>query len=201
LNEGSLRVRTKTNSRLAAWNERLVAALTALLLIPVPAYAYTLGTWTSSTSNPANGIAWDTSGSSGLDLFILPKQGNIISGTTLDLNFKALVSGSGTANLVTTNQNFDSIPGISNILGTGGVTVKVGFGDGTTFSQQIPPTFSQTFTNQFTMPSNLPGLYSNASVTDGQFAMVQIEFTGFGTQWGNQTNSSSKIHLSFTSNP
>src|SRR5262249_13863733 len=122
------------------------------------------------------------------------------------ITFAALVSGSGTGNVLTSNQNFGAIPGINNPAGTGSVTVTIGFGtfDGTNYNfgaNQVIKTYSQSFTNQFSsLPSDLPTPYNGVSVSDGQYAIVRVEFSGFGTNWGDGT-SSSKVHISFTSTP
>src|SRR5262249_25107650 len=133
------------------WKLILAPAITLALILPVPGYAaYTLGTWLPATSG--GGFLWNTNSSSGYDLVINPVLGSVTS-APVDVNFTAPVtysSGTATANVSNTGQNFSAIPGINNGLGTAGattVTVTIGFGDGTTFSQIITSYTQSTGSN------------------------------------------------------
>src|SRR5205807_7796606 len=87
-----------------AWRQAAFAALTLVLLLPVPLWAtYTLGTW-AMVNNPDG---WSFSSSSNnLDLAITPMDGGIVSGTRTFV-FYAPVSGSSLSTTATTS-NFNA---------------------------------------------------------------------------------------------
>jgi hypothetical protein len=181
-----------------SWRRTLVAVLHLLLLAPVPAFAYTIGSWTQVAGIP--GDNWLASPQSGLTLNLTPVADSITnfggSGTvTQTFVFSAPVTGSGTGTASTANwQNLQ----VSASSGSG-LQVIIGFDTSSNPSGNPANLIYQS--NQFntgTLPSNLPGTYNPKATST--FAVVELIFKagpGSTTTWGPASVSSSPVSITF----
>jgi hypothetical protein len=175
------------------WRRAVIAGLHLLLLAPVPALAYTLNNWQQVNQPLMN---WTPVGS-GLDLALLPVPGAAIAGP-VEFDFLAQVSGSANGVQVATS-NFVQLD-VSAGLGTGGLTVAIGFNHNG--STTIDPGRFVFQSNQFMtgnpLPNSLPGTYSpGVNINDGDTAVVKYVFSNLSA-WIPASVSSTAVHITFT---
>src|SRR5262245_37547232 len=173
-----------------AWRQAAFAALSLVLLVPVPVLAaYTLGTWTQV----AGPDTWSTSGSSGLDLALPPVEGVSVSGT-VEFTFIAQVAGSAN-NVSVTPSNFNAFA-VSSFSQNRGLIVTVGFSPDTNPANLNRTVFLSNQFNTGTLPSSLTGTNTPQNIVNGDYAVVKFTFSNPST-WG-PTVPSSAIHITFS---
>jgi hypothetical protein len=184
-----------TQSR--SWKSLLLGTVTALLLVPVPAYAtFTLGSWSVT---PGSGWAVGA-GSGGKDLFIIPQSGFLTGDTTIDFTAPVLTNdGTNGVNIVSTPgyQHFDTIQNINAGSG-GGLQIIIGF----LKPGNTDPAANNTIVpagNQFTgtLPPTITGSNININKNEVDTALVRFVWTGVGTNWS-VPSTPTPIHITFT---
>lgn len=165
------------------------ALLAALLLSPVPAFAWTLGTWSFITGG--NPLGWSTpvgSGTGGLTLDFTPSPSS--GPTNATVAFSATIIGNVSTNTANaTFSNFDSI-----VLTAGTVTINVSVAKASNHS--VDGRINNT--NQFTFPTTVDGTLGGGTAQaiptgSTREILVEIIFSN-NAQW---TTTSSSAHTVF----